>query len=128
MSALAPSLVLEAIREMSAQERCELRELLTAAMPVQRDETTLLTVQAAARYAACHVETIRRAIRSRALRASQVGPTWRVAESDLKAWMSVPPATPSTNDSNRPRQQHRRPAPEFVEAAFAAARKRSARA
>ena len=114
MSALAPSLVLEAIREMSDQERYELCELLAISAPDKKAEAALLTVQEAARHAVCHAETIRRAIRSHALHASQVGLTWRVTEADLKEWMTAPTPAPDRNTSGRSRQQRGRSAPGSV--------------
>jgi excisionase family DNA binding protein len=120
VSALA-TLVLEAIREMSDEERHELSTLLVLSTPDQAPDA-FLTVQQAARVAACHVETIRRAIRSQALRASQVGSTWRVAETDLKDWMTAPATARAVKPSSRPRQQRAYPARDALDAAFATAR------
>lgn len=125
MSALAPSLVLEAIREMSDQERHELCELLAISAPDKKAEAALLTVQEAARRAVCHAETIRRAIRSHALHASQVGSTWRVTEADLEDWMTAPTPARDRGTSVRSRQQRGRSGPSSVDAAFAAARART---
>lgn len=128
MSALAPSLVLDAIREMSAQERHELRELLALSIPDGNAGATLLTVQEAAHHAACHVETLRRAIRSGALHASQVGSTWRVAPADLKTWMEAPTRPREPSVSERSRRQRGRSATNSLDAAFATARARTSTA
>jgi excisionase family DNA binding protein len=71
-----------------------LAELLAPRLPgivtaPARFTEPLLTCAEAASRARTHVETIRRAIRSGALRAYHVGREWRIAPADLDAWLNL---------------------------------------
>ena len=49
--------------------------------------TPYLTVVQASRYASCHPETIRRAIRSKALKSVRIGRVWRVRAAWIDEWL-----------------------------------------
>lgn len=49
-----------------------------------------LTVEEAARYAKCHVETIRSACRSRGIEAFRKGSRWKIRVSAVDAWIENP--------------------------------------
>ena len=90
MTALARSL----LGSLDADDLAELAERLApflaprlaTATPVETQEA-MLTCSQAARRAGAHVETIRRAVRSGALRAGRVGRSPRIAPTDLDAWL-----------------------------------------
>jgi len=106
----ASSMILAAVREMTANERSELRVLLDPPTPLSEKVLELMTVEEAARRAACHVETIRRAIRVGRLHASRIGSRWRVSPDDLQTWMSAAePAGRQSGSTSRRARRHSRP-------------------
>jgi excisionase family DNA binding protein len=85
--------LLGAVREMDAEDLDELRRLLgVTEAPAPREPGALTCSQAAAR-ARCCVETIRRAVRSGALPAGNVGRSPRIAEADLDGWLAESSST-----------------------------------
>jgi excisionase family DNA binding protein len=87
---LADSDALDLLAELLAPRLAELlapRLARTATAPASFTEPLLTCAEAASR-ARTHVETIRRAIRSRTLRAYRVGREWRIAPTDLDAWLT----------------------------------------
>lgn len=82
MSALAPSLILEAVEAMSAEQRTQLVELLGVAMP-SPPAAELLTVREAATRANVSEKTIRRRIEDGELAPIRIGSALRVRASDL---------------------------------------------
>jgi excisionase family DNA binding protein len=84
MSALAPELILEAVREMSTAHRAELARLLEVASSASPQPVMLLTVAEAAQMLAVSPKTIRRRIQSGDLPASRVGSAVRIRGSDVE--------------------------------------------
>lgn len=121
MSTAVTSMLLEAVREMSAEERAELRALLGLHVPVS-EPVEVLTVERAAERVGCHVETIRRAIRSGRLQAARVGSQWRVSPEALAEWMASPSPSPDAEAAGRRRAARRRPRPSSVAGAWDAIR------
>lgn len=103
MSALAPELVLDAMREMTATQLAEIASLLGNA--VQKDEPTLLlTVAGAARIAVVSEKTIRRKIAAGDLKGCRVGASVRIQRDELERYLaSSAPASPAAVD--RPRRR-----------------------
>lgn len=66
------------------------------------EEEVMLTCMQAAQRPGTHVETIRRAVRSGALRSGRVGRSARIVPADLDAWLG---------SSQRPSHTRRSPAP-----------------
>ncbi|MGC9222267.1 MAG: helix-turn-helix domain-containing protein, partial [Solirubrobacteraceae bacterium] len=64
-----------------------LRELAPLPRPVSESRPLLTPAEAAAR-ATVHVETIRRAVRSGALKARRAGRATRIDPEDLAAWLT----------------------------------------
>jgi excisionase family DNA binding protein len=88
--------------------RAQFRRLLAPEKP-EPDDAPLLTSSQAALLAGVHVETIRRAVRERKLRASYVGRSLRIAPADLQAWLSSNrPQHPSSQPRSR-RSNGKRP-------------------
>jgi excisionase family DNA binding protein len=114
----ASEMLLEAVRAMTEEERAELRALLGLHVPVS-EPGELLTVERAAEHVGCHVETLRRAIRSGRLQAARVGSQWRVGPEALAEWM-VAPAPARASGGRRPGR--RQPRPSSVDGAWDAIR------
>lgn len=91
----------------------ELRRLLGLDRPGDPGEVEvvkagrLLTVAEAAARAHVHVETVRRAVRSGALRASRAGRAVRVEQTDLEAWLRRPRASSRAESNPRPGRRRR---------------------
>jgi len=90
MTALARAL-LDALDD---DDLVELAERLAPLLPPRRapakpleTQEAMLTCAQAAQQAGTHVETIRRAVRSGALRAGMAGRSPRIAPADLDAWL-----------------------------------------
>lgn len=108
VSALAPSLILDAVREMAVHERAELRALLSAedyAESSQQVAAEFLTVAEAASHVRSHAETIRRAIRAGSLPANRVGSSWRIRQTDLDSWINQTPSECLRHTGARRRRQ-----------------------
>jgi excisionase family DNA binding protein len=80
---------------------------LAPATPVETQDAMLTCAQAAQR-AGTHVETIRRAVRSGALRAGRVGRSPRIAPADLDSWLRGSARDEQTSRSRAPRATGRR--------------------
>jgi excisionase family DNA binding protein len=105
--------ILDAVREMSADERAELGRLLGRGEAEGHDGIVpeLLTVVQAAGRARCHPETVRRAIRSGTLVAFRAGSMWRISPEALTAWLGRPrsPAQgtrPAVSRAGRRQREH----------------------
>lgn len=86
MSALAPELILEAIRDMDDEQRRELRDLLGHSG--SRRCPDLLTVRQAAEMASCSPETVRRAIRADQIPRRLVAGKFLIAFQDYESWIN----------------------------------------
>jgi excisionase family DNA binding protein len=110
------TLVLDAVRAMSRDERAELRALLaddepTGAASTASSSAPLMTCAQAAAQIGAHTETIRRAVRNGELEAAgHVGRSPRIAPADLDAWLhgserhkpASPPRAHRSGSSRRP--------------------------
>jgi len=113
MGAMAKALLAELAGDPEALAELGrlLAPLLPAAPPPVVDESAL-TVAEAARRAACHQETIRRATRDGRLPALRVGRAIRVRASDVDAWLAGGAARDAPAPRARPRRspaRHDRP-------------------
>ncbi len=105
--ALLDSLDDDGLAELAERLAPFLAPRLAPATPVETQEAMLTCSQAAQR-AGAHVETVRRAVRSGALRAGRVGRSPRIAPADLDAWVRASGRDEQTSRSRAPRATGKR--------------------